>query len=283
MSETAQRTGLVTGASSGLGFEASAQLAEAGYRRVIVTARTDAKAADAKARLEDRTGKTVFETLVLDNDRLESVEDAAGELASRGGQIDVLLLNAGIAPPNEMLRSHDGFEATVSSTLIGHHILTMRLLKHGLLADDARIVISGSEAARGDVPTFHPLDIPSFAAESFGGDFEAAIEAQMYMRGPANYKAADTYATAKMFVAWWTAQLANRLPDGMTVNTVSPGSTPDTNAINNGTGEGWMLPTIFSARDDGNDVIVTRYQNGLKRFILALPLVKQGIVEPLQG
>ena len=185
MSETAQHTGLVTGASSGLGFEASAQLADAGYGRVVVTARTDAKAADTKARLEERTEKTVFETLVLDNDRLESVEAAAAELAGRGGQIDVLILNAGIAPPNNMLRSHDGLEATVSSSLIGHHVLTMRLLESGFLADNARIVISGSEAARGDVPTFHPLDLSSFAAESFEGDFEAAIEAQMYMREPA--------------------------------------------------------------------------------------------------
>lgn len=36
-----------------------------------------------------------------------------------------------------------------------------------------------------------------------------------------------------MFVAWWAAQLATMLPEGMAVNAVSPGSTPDTNAINN--------------------------------------------------
>ena len=145
----------------------------------------------------------------------------------------MLILNAGIAPPPDMIRSHDGFDATVSSSLIGHHLLTMRLLEHGLLADDARIVISASEAARGDVPTFRPLDLPLFASEHFDGDLEAAIEAQMYMREPASYKAGDTYATTKMFVAWWAAQLASRLPDGITVNAVSPGSTPDTNAINN--------------------------------------------------
>ena len=35
------RTALVTGASSGLGFETAAQLAEAGFDRIIVSARTD--------------------------------------------------------------------------------------------------------------------------------------------------------------------------------------------------------------------------------------------------
>ncbi len=233
MSDHAKQTAMVTGANSGLGFEASAKLAEAGYGRVIVTARTDEKGADAKARLEERTGKTVFESLVLDNDRLESVEAAAAELARRGGQIDALILNAGMVPGNEVLRSHDGVEATVSSTLIGHHVLTMRLLEHGLLADGARIVIAGSEAARGDVPTFSTLDFSSFATESFNGNLKAAIEAQIYMREPASHKAGDTYATAKMFVAWWATELANRLPDGMTVNTVSPGATPETNAARN--------------------------------------------------
>ena len=48
MTENATRTGLVTGASSGLGFEASAQLAEQGYGRVIITARTQAKAEEAR-------------------------------------------------------------------------------------------------------------------------------------------------------------------------------------------------------------------------------------------
>ena len=37
-------------------------------------------------------------------------------------------------------------------TLIGHHLLPLRLLEAGLLAAGAHIVIAGSEAARGDVP-----------------------------------------------------------------------------------------------------------------------------------
>ncbi|MCP4248331.1 MAG: hypothetical protein GY778_14890 [bacterium] len=53
------------------------------------------------------------------------------------------------------------------------------------------------------------------------------------MDAPATYKPSDAYATAKVFVAWWAAQLADRLPQGMTVNAVSPGSTPDTNAVRN--------------------------------------------------
>jgi NAD(P)-dependent dehydrogenase (short-subunit alcohol dehydrogenase family) len=214
-------------------MEASAQLAKQGYARVIVTARTDRKAEAARDQLSARTGQDVFEALALDNDHLDSVEAAARTLAERAGQIDVLILNAGMAPTKDLQKTAEGVEATMASTLIGHHLLTMRLLEHGLLSDTARIVIAGSEAARGDVPTFNPVDLDAFAADNFKGDLEAAIEAQIRMEAPADYKPGDVYATAKLFVAWWAAELARRLPEGMTVNAVSPGSTPDTNAVRN--------------------------------------------------
>ena len=230
---TAKRTALVTGANSGLGLEASAQLADQRYDRVIITARTDQKAHTTREELSTRTGRDVFETLTLENDHLDTVEEAAQVLAERGGQIDVLILNAGLAPGKDLQKTPEGIEATMASTLIGHHLLTMRLLERGLLSDTARIVIAGSEAARGDVPTFSPVDLDQFAAHHFGGDLEAAVESQVRMDAPAEYVPGDTYATAKLFVAWWAAELSRRLPEGMTVNAVSPGSTPDTNAIRN--------------------------------------------------
>ena len=228
-----RRIALVTGATSGLGFETAAQLAAQGFDRVIATGRTKEKAAAAAARLSARTGQDVFDRLVVDLDDLDSVEAAVAEISSNSGRVDVAVLNAGIAPTKELRRNEAGYELTVTSSLIGHHLLTLRMLESGLFANDARIVIAGSEAARGDVPTFTPLDLHGFASEHFDGDLEAAISAQMRMTPPARYKPSDAYATAKVFVAWWAAELATRLPEGMAVNAVSPGSTPDTNAIDN--------------------------------------------------
>lgn len=227
------RAALVTGASSGLGLETSAQLAEQGYGRVIITARNEHKAKTAQHDLVVRTTKDVFETLTLDNGELATVEAAAATLAERGGAIDVVILNAGMAPNKHLTKTSQGVEATIASTLLGHHLLTMRLLEKGLLSETARIVIAGSEAARGDVPTFKPLNVDEFASDHFEGNLEAAIEAQMNMEAPAQYKPNAVYATAKLFVAWWAAELAAKLPEGMTVNAVSPGSTPDTNAAKN--------------------------------------------------
>lgn len=230
MTDTTNRTALVTGANSGLGFEAAAQLVDAGFSRVFITARTEAKAESARQNLEARTDAYVFEPVTLELNDLDSVLSAAERIIDGGLTIDVLLLNAGVAPSKDLVKTPDGVEATVAATLIGHHALTMRLLEAEVLSDHARIVIAGSEAARGDVPMFKPVDVDALAAEEFSGDREAAIEALMLMESPVTYHSGNQYATVKLFAAWWAAELARKLPEGMTVNAVSPGSTPDTNA-----------------------------------------------------
>lgn len=228
-----QKTAIVTGATSGLGFEAAAQLAEAGYRSVTITGRTEAKAEDARAQLVARTGNDVFATLVLDLNRPKSVEAAVEELTRRGQETDLLLLNAGMVSGNDLVRTDEGIEITSSSSLVGHHQLTMGMLENGLLSGGARIVIAGSEAARGDVPMFKPTDIHELAGNEYGGDLTAAVEGLMRYDAPIKYTPGTAYANAKLFVAFWSADLAAKLPTGMTVNTVSPGSAPDTNASRN--------------------------------------------------
>lgn len=229
------KTALVTGATSGLGFEAAAQLAESGYAAVTITGRSEHKAEEARSRLVARTGQDVFETLALDLNAPQSVGNAAEELVRRGRKVDFLLLNAGMVSGSDLVRTDEGIEITSASSLVGHHQLTMQMLESDLLGDNARIVIAGSEAARGDVPTFNPTELPGFAAKHYDGDMAAAAEALIRYDAPIKYSPATAYANAKLFVAYWSAELARKLPSGMTVNAVSPGSAPDTNADRNAT------------------------------------------------
>ena len=84
---------------------------------------------------------------------------------------------------------------------------------------------------RGLAPLKVAVAVDAFAADHFEGNLESALESQIRLTPPATYKSGDQYATAKMLVAWWAAELSRRVPTGVTVNAVSPGSTPDTNAI----------------------------------------------------
>lgn len=230
-----KRTALVTGATSGLGFEAAAQLAESGYERVIITGRTLEKAREAHRKLAARAGRDPFEVLALNLNDNTAVRAAVAELKTRGGVLDFVILNAGLVAGKEIARTADGMEITTAASVIGHHVLVTGLLNEGLLAKEARIVIAGSEAARGDVPMMGLVDIPEFAAVHHGGDRVRAIETIAQALEPYQYKHMPHYAMVKTFAALWAAALARRLPDGMTVNAVSPGSAPASNAMRNQT------------------------------------------------
>ena len=156
---------------------------------------------------------------------------AANKLIEQGETIDLLVLNAGLASQN-LEHTSQGFELTLAASLFGHHLLTMELLAAGRLAADAHIVIAGSESARGDVPTF---GVPDYDAvkEAIGGDIDAAMDAVARGDQPASYAANSVYANAKLWVAWWAAALSRRLPDGMVVVAVSPGSAPGTTFARN--------------------------------------------------
>ncbi len=225
MDESRRRTVLVTGANSGLGYEASAQFAEAGWERVILACRTEAKAEVARAQLVKRSGVDPFATLAVDTSEVESANAACDQLRVRKERIDFLLLNAGATGAEPKFNS-DGVEITWASTLVGHHVMAMRTLADGLLTERAGIVIAGSEGARGNLPGMKVHDIAAVAADSFDGDLVQAIDALARLNGPFDYVSFDEYVTAKLVVAWWAAALARRVPGGIRVNAVSPGSAP---------------------------------------------------------
>jgi hypothetical protein len=56
----------------------------------------------------------------------------------------------------------------------------------------------------------------------------AETNTEVFTPPSVKYEPHRAYADAKCIVAWWAAALARRLPSGMAVYTVSPGSTPDT-------------------------------------------------------
>jgi len=200
---------LVTGATSGLGHAAARMLAPEGWREIIVTGRSLARAKEAAAQLAAETKRPVFTPLELELDTPASVQSALAELVKRGRPVDFLLLNAGMVPTKKRVITAAGVEAS-QAPLIGHHQLTVGLLRANLLSPNARIVIAGAEPARGGVPFFTYTDVPAFAAKYHRGDQAAAVEALLRNGPNVKYVPNNAYADAKLFVAWWAAALARR-------------------------------------------------------------------------
>lgn len=135
------RTAVVTGANGGLGLETAKALAGAGAH-VVMAARNQAKAAEAKAWIEDADRTASLEIAKLD---LGSLSSVASAIYKDHPTIDILVNNAGVMATPEG-RTEDGFETQLGINHLGHWALTAQLLP-GLLASDAARVVSVTSTA----------------------------------------------------------------------------------------------------------------------------------------
>lgn len=267
MTDFSNKTALVTGATSGLGFEASAQLAEMSYGSVTITARTQEKANDAVQALVERTGRDVFDTVVVDVASIESSRKAAADLIGRDRSYDVVLLNAGMVP-NELQRTADGLEMCFAASLVGHHILATELLDAGLI-EGASVVLVGSEAANNDLPKAMGMSVYDFVlgeSSAFGASpAEAMTNFAKAESGPA-YNGQRQYASTKAFSAWWSAAMARRHGGSTRFFTVSPGANMGTAAARNVTGPFKIMVAVMGrvGRFIGMDQPVAQ---GAKRYL----------------
>ncbi|MEM8926322.1 MAG: SDR family NAD(P)-dependent oxidoreductase [Actinomycetota bacterium] len=263
-----QRTALVTGANSGLGFEAARQLAELGYRSIVLTARNQEKADAARARLVELTGLDPFSTLVVDVAEIESSQAAAEELIGRAQRFDSVLLNAGMVP-NDLQRTSAGIEMAFASSLIGHHLITEALIAADLIAADGAVVLVGSEAANDDLPKAMGMSVYDFVRgepSDFGDDPAEAMVNFARAEGGPSYNGNRQYASTKAFSAWWSAAMARRHPGSVDFYTVSPGSNMSTNAARHMTGPFKVMLAVMRrfGRFVGMDQPV---EEGAKRYI----------------
>ncbi|MEM7322171.1 MAG: SDR family NAD(P)-dependent oxidoreductase [Actinomycetota bacterium] len=228
----------MTGANSGLGFEAARQLAELGYGAVVLACRSQEKADAARRELVEQTGVDPFATLVVDVAEIQSSQAAAAELVARGVAFDAVLLNAGMVP-NTLNRTSDGIEMAFAASLIGHHIITSALLEASLVTDGGSVVLVGSEAANDDLPKAMGMGVYDFVRgepSDFGATPEEAMTNFARAEGGPAYDGNRQYSSTKAFSAWWSAAMARRHPGGVSFYTVSPGANMGTNAARHVTG-----------------------------------------------
>jgi len=142
---------LVTGGTSGMGYEDALALARAGAE-VIIAARNPERGAEAIKRIREVVpdAKLQFESVDLAN--LSSVRGLAERLNQRLPRLDVLINNAAIMAPPERGTSADGFEIQLATNYLGHFALTGLLVPLLRQSDDPRVVsLSSIAATRGAV------------------------------------------------------------------------------------------------------------------------------------
>lgn len=152
----AGRTAVVTGATSGLGYETALALAGAG-QRVILASRNAAKGADMLDRIRAAHPQAEVSFEPLDLASLASVAACAERIATAVPRLDLLVNNAGVMAIPTRLVSADGFEMQFAANYLGHFALTLRLLPQILAAAAPRVVSLSSILYRGGRIAFDDL------------------------------------------------------------------------------------------------------------------------------
>lgn len=143
----AGKTALVTGANSGIGYQAALELARHGAH-VLLGCRSVAKGLAALERLKKAVPGTNAELVELDMASLASVRAFAAAFVGAGLALDLLINNAGVMALNTRETTADGFERQFGTNHLGHFALTGLLIPALLAASAPRVVTVSSLAHR---------------------------------------------------------------------------------------------------------------------------------------
>jgi len=138
------RIAIVTGANTGIGFEAALALAKKDMK-VIMACRSMDKAEKAKQDILKKVTGGDLEIMVIDLSSLSSVRDFVNIFLAKYNYLDLLINNAGIMIP-PYSKTEDGFESQMGANYFGHFLLTGLLLDTITKTADSRIVSLGSNA-----------------------------------------------------------------------------------------------------------------------------------------
>jgi NAD(P)-dependent dehydrogenase (short-subunit alcohol dehydrogenase family) len=193
------KTVLVTGATSGIGLEASVKLARAGAR-VVMVGRDARKTAACVADVKTRAGRGEVASLLCDFSSQADIRRLAETFRAGHSRLDVLVNNAGTVFAKRTMTA-DGIEATFAVNHLGSFLLTNLLLDLIVGSAPARIVNVSSIG--------HYLGTMDFSDLGF----------------EKGYTISAAYKRSKLGNMLFTRELARRLEDrGVTVNALHPGA-----------------------------------------------------------
>jgi len=143
----AGKTAVVTGANSGIGYQAALELARHGAM-VLLCCRSKAKGDAAMAKLLTAVPEAKVRVAVMDMASLASIRAFAEKFVAGGWALDVLVNNAGVMALPKRELTEDGFERQFGTNHLGHFALTGLLMPQLLAAPAPRVVTVASLAHR---------------------------------------------------------------------------------------------------------------------------------------
>jgi NAD(P)-dependent dehydrogenase (short-subunit alcohol dehydrogenase family) len=177
---------IVTGSSSGIGYEAARVLANK-EAKVIIAVRNLDKGETAKEKILSQNENAEVEIMKIDLSDLSSVKEFADEFVKKYDKLDILINNAGVMIP-PYSKTKDGFELQMGTNHFGHFALTLQLLDLIKSTPNSRIVTVSSGAHKFGNINFDDLNWDS-----------------------RKYKPMRSYGDSKIANLYFTLELAKRI------------------------------------------------------------------------
>jgi NAD(P)-dependent dehydrogenase (short-subunit alcohol dehydrogenase family) len=177
------RQAIITGASSGLGFESAKALADAGFDLTLIARGADRLIEKADFLRRQFPNLTIRE-IVMDVSNLDQVREFASHI---NFPVDILMNNAGLMGPDFAL-SIDGIESQMATNHVGHFLLTSLLWKQLEKANDPRVISLSSVVHRK------------------GKIYDASIE-EIRGSDPSKYDRWQRYANSKLACLYFAREL----------------------------------------------------------------------------
>ncbi len=209
---------LITGANGGIGKDTARQLALIPTtEKIYLACRNEDKAKQAKTALEESTGRSIFEIVIMDVSSPDSVRSAVNSLTE---PIDAVILNAGgMGGKNPEKLTADGATLQFATNVLGHVVLVDELIKAGKINNV--VLYAGSEAARGvkkmgmNPPNLKNSSVDEFVSVIDGSYFKPKMDPM------------QSYGYVKYTAALWMSSEARKNSDIRFI-TMSPGGTKGT-------------------------------------------------------
>lgn len=210
---------VISGATSGVGYEAVKSLA-AGGANIVMVVRNQNKAKVVKKEIEARYS-VVVDYFIADFSDLKQVEKAAIAILEKYPRIDLLINSAGIHSTKRKLNV-DGIEMVFCVNHLAPFLLTKLLMNRMLESSPSRIIQVNSEGHR-----FNGLNINDLNWE------------KRFYTGLRSYGASKT---AQLLTVW---ELAKELEDTcVTINAMHPGGVKTNIGNDNGRLYRWFLHNV---------------------------------------
>jgi NAD(P)-dependent dehydrogenase (short-subunit alcohol dehydrogenase family) len=190
---------IITGASAGLGVEATKALASKGAE-VILAVRTTSKGETVAQQIRAMHPDAKLHVMALNLADLSSITAFAEAFKAQFNRLDVLMNNAGVMATPQA-KTADGFELQFGTNHLGHFALTGQLLDLLLNTPYSRIV-----------------NVSSIAAENGKMHFDDIMFEQEYRRF-------DVYSQSKLANLLFTLGLQKRLAE-MDTSTIAVAAHP---------------------------------------------------------